>query len=177
MSVRKSIGLIIIITAALFLYFYYKNKAPVISIIYQKNTIHAQKNDLLNTNTKINCEKLKEEYLSLDELKKTKNLNFRFKNFHKKINNKIYRLRRFYKDGNEGEIETFLLYLEDENENAHIVEKSPYKPGPLYIQIEKQNGEILYTEDGVNLDSTFLHYINNRLVQLENNLQNISCSF
>ena len=57
----------------------------------------------------------------------------RFENIHKKVEQTIYRLRFFYKDGEEGEIENFLVYKEDSSENPHLIEKSPYKKGPLYL--------------------------------------------
>jgi hypothetical protein len=50
----------------------------------------------------------------------------------KKIGGTIYRLRHFFKDGDEGEIETFLVYQEDQNETPSIVEKSHYNKGKLY---------------------------------------------
>ncbi|MDD4975624.1 MAG: hypothetical protein PHY93_14805 [Bacteriovorax sp.] len=144
--------------------------------------------ELFLVNQKSDCEILKKPYARLDELKKTEKLDLRFENTHKKIANKIYRLRHFYKDGDEGEIETFLVYLEDKAEMARIIEKSSYTKGTLYTKIEEAKGAILYHEEGVNLSENvsgtlFLHYIKNQLMgmqgvlQNQNDHKNIDCRF
>lgn len=144
--------------------------------------------ELVLVNQKSDCEILKKPYAHLDELKKKEQLDLRFENTHKKIGDKIYRLRHFYKDGDEGEIETFLVYVEDKTEMARIIEKSSYTKGVLYIKVEEQKGKILYHEEGVNLTENvsgtlFLHYINNQLMgmqgvlQNQNDHKNIDCRF
>lgn len=144
--------------------------------------------ELLLVNQKSDCEILKKPYAHLDKLKKNEALDLRFENTHKKIENKIYRLRHFFKDGDEGEIETFLVYLEDKAEMARIIEKSSYTKGQLYTKIETTKGKILYHEEGVNLSENvsgtlFLHYINNQLMGMQGVLQNqnehknIDCRF
>jgi hypothetical protein len=137
---------------------------------------------------KSDCNKLKKSYLHLDELRTKSKLDLRFENTHKEVGGKVYRLRHFYKDGPEGEIETYLVYQEDQNENAKIIEKSSYKKGNLYSKIELNKGKILYHEEGVDLpqngsDVLFLHYINNQLmgmqgtVNSQNEAENIDCRY
>ena len=144
--------------------------------------------ELVSINQKSECDLFKKNYAHLDELKKNKKLDLRFENIHKKIDRNIYRLRHFYKDGDEGEIETFLVYLEDQKERTRIIEKSSYKKGPFYLKIETTKGQILYHEEGVNLSENdsgnlFLHYINNQIMgmqgvlQNENEDKNIDCRF
>lgn len=128
------------------------------------------------------CEFLKKTYGDLRELKKGQKLILRFENIHKKIDQAIYRLRFFYKDGDEGEIENFLVYREDSSETPHIIEKSAYKKGPIYTKIEKAQGNILYRENGFNLNedkssNLFLHYSNDKIIGLQDAPQNIDCHF
>lgn len=144
--------------------------------------------ELVIVNQKTECEILKARYFQLDQVKKTEKIDLRFENTHKQIEKKIYRLRHFFKDGDEGEIETFLVYLEDRAEMARIIEKSAYKKGTLYKKIEEASGITLYHEEGINLNenvsgSLFLHYINNQLMgmqgvlQNQNDHKNIDCRF
>lgn len=129
------------------------------------------------------CNTLKTTYANLEWLKKNKRPDLRFNNTHKKIGTQIYRLRHFFKDGDEGEIETYLVYLEDSLENASIVEKSSYQKGKLYLKIEAQEGQILYREEGLNLgEHLFLHYVNNQLssaqgIGPENSKEFVDCRF
>jgi len=124
------------------------------------------------------CLDLKQTYSNIEWLKNTQKLDLRFNNTHKKIGSQIYRLRYFFKDGDEGEIETYLVYLEDSLENAKIVEKSSYKKGKLFLKIESFPGEILYREEGLNLgDNLFLHYINNQLMSAQGLEENASKKF
>lgn len=129
------------------------------------------------------CNTLKKSYANLEWLKKNQRPDLRFNNIHKKIGTQIYRLRHFFKDGDEGEIETYLVYLEDSLENARIVEKSSYKKGKLYLKIESLEGQILYREEGLNLgEHLFLHYVNNQLssaqgIGPENSKEFVDCRF
>lgn len=129
------------------------------------------------------CNTLQKSYASLEWLKKNQRPDLRFNNIHKKIGTQIYRLRHFFKDGDEGEIETYLVYLEDSLENARIVEKSSYQKGKLYLKIEAQEGQILYREEGLNLgDHLFLHYVNNQLTSAQgigpsNSKEFVDCRF
>jgi hypothetical protein len=110
-----------------------------------------------------------------DELKKTfaqmphdSAYTLRFSNVHKSIGKTIYRLRHFFKDGDENEIETFLVYKEDSQERASIVEKSTRTKGSHYLKIENAPGQIIYHEEGYSsTDEVFLHYINNKLEGLQ----------
>ncbi len=116
------------------------------------------------------CQSLRERYSNIKELKKIEKVSTRFLNIHKKVDGLVYRLRFFYKDANESEIPTFLLYKEDKNEEAHIIENTAYKKGPQYLEIEKAAGTILYTEEGANLgkeQDLFLHFENNELKDLQ----------
>lgn len=129
------------------------------------------------------CNTLQKSYANLEWLKKNQRPDLRFNNTHKKIGTQIYRLRHFFKDGDEGEIETYLVYLEDSLENASIVEKSSYQKGKLYLKIEAQEGQILYREEGLNLgEHLFLHYVNNQLssaqgIGPENSKEFVDCRF
>lgn len=116
------------------------------------------------------CQLLRGRYANLKELKKSEKITTRFLNIHKKVDGVVYRLRFFYKDGNENEIPTFLLYKEDKNEEEHIIENTAYKKGLQYQHIEGAEGVILYTEEGTNLgleQDLFLHFENNELKDLQ----------
>lgn len=116
------------------------------------------------------CRTLKENLPTLEDYKKTQRVSERFVNVHKKVNGTIFRLRFFYKDHAEGETPNYLLYIEDPNEVAHLMEKSQYKKGAEYSRIEKSAGEILYSEKGINIgedESLFLHYVNDSLKGLQ----------
>jgi hypothetical protein len=117
-----------------------------------------------------NCHSMRERYQNLREVQKVEKTSIRFVNVHKKVDGIIYRTRFFYKDSSESEIPTFLLYKEDQNEEAHLIETSPYKKGPQYLKIEKSLGSIIYTEEGVNIGADqdlFLHYENKVLRDLQ----------
>jgi hypothetical protein len=132
------------------------------------------------------CQSMRAHYQNLNEIKKTEKNSVRFVNIHKKVDGQIYRTRFFYKDSSENEIPTYLLYREDQNDEPILIETSPYKKGPQYLKIEKALGEVIYTEEGVNIGSSqdlFLHYENNVLKDLQgtNPLHNekdfIECRF
>lgn len=120
------------------------------------------------------CQKLHVKYQNLDEVKKNKSTSVRFKNIHKNVEGNIYRLRFFYKDSSENEIPSYLLYLEDKNEEEHLVEKTSYKKGPLYSKIENVDGTVIYTEEGVNIEThgeLFLHYENGDIKDLQGTVE------
>lgn len=125
------------------------------------------------------CETLREKIPTPSEWAKKERVTPRFENVHKKVDGIIYRLRFFYKDHAEGEVPTYLLYREDQQENAFIVENSAYKKGKNYLKIEKAQGEILYTEQGLNVgdeDEIFLHYVNNELKGFQGRMPEIDNS-
>jgi len=153
------------------------NLSPVQNIVDQ-STIKKSSPDLASVKQRSDCEILKQTYIDLGQLKKNHKLVLRFENIHKKIGQTIYRLRFFYKDGDEGEMENFLVYQEDSSENPHIIEKSFHKKGPLYLKIEKANGNILYTDNGFNLaddnsENLLLHYSNDKIMGMQGVLQNL----
>ena len=116
------------------------------------------------------CQEMRSHYQNLSEIQKMEKTSVRFVNVHKKIDGVIYRTRFFYKDTSENEIPTYLLYREDQNEEDHLIETSPYKKGPQYLKIEKTPGTIIYTEEGVNIGAEqdlFLHYENKVLKDLQ----------
>ena len=81
-------------------------------------------------------------------------------------------MRYFLKDSNENEIPTYLVYVYKENQSEKdiLTEKSTYKKGKLYTKIEKAQGEILYSEEALNIGvekDLFLHYENNVLKDLQ----------
>ena len=121
------------------------------------------------TQTEI-CESMRSHYQNLSEIQKMEKTSIRFVNVHKKIDGDVYRTRFFYKDSNESEIPTYLLYKEDQEGVDHLIETSPYKKGPQYLKIEKALGSIIYTEEGVNIgveQDMFLHYENKILKDLQ----------
>lgn len=79
----------------------------------------------------------------------------RYHNRHLEYEGEIFRLRSFYDDANEGEQLTFLVYLEDEDEFAHIKERSPLIKGVLYRQLEAaiaaQDAQVIYDEVGLTI--------------------------
>jgi hypothetical protein len=116
------------------------------------------------------CQSMRDHYQNLSEVQKMEKTSIRFVNVHKKVDGVIYRTRFFYKDSSENEIPTYLLYKEDQNEEDHLIETSPYKKGPQYLKIEKAFGTIIYTEEGVNIGAEqdlFLHYENKVLKDLQ----------
>lgn len=116
------------------------------------------------------CQSMRDHYQNLSEVQKMEKTSIRFVNVHKKVDGVIYRTRFFYKDSSENEIPTYLLYKEDQNEEDHLIETSPYKKGPQYLKIEKAMGTIIYTEEGVNIGAAqdlFLHYENKVLKDLQ----------
>jgi hypothetical protein len=119
-----------------------------------------------------NCKALKEKILALDKEKNLdKNFELRFKNIHKEIDGKIYRLRFFMKEHNQGEYPRYLLYEEDQNEDAHIIENTAYEKGPNFKKIENSQGEIIYSEKGLLMGeeshSLFIHFVNDQLKDLQ----------
>jgi hypothetical protein len=129
------------------------------------------------------CHTLREKYQSLKDLPKSEKTSIRFVNIHKKVDGVVYRTRFFYKDSSENEVPTYLLYREDQNDEPVLVETTKYKKGPKYLEIEKAQGNVVYTEEGVNLgplQSLFLHYENKELKDLQgsNDAKNfIECRF
>ena len=116
------------------------------------------------------CESMRSHYQNLSEIQKMEKTSIRFVNVHKNIDGVVYRTRFFYKDSNESEIPTYLLYKEDQEGVDHLIETSPYKKGPQYLKIEKALGSIIYTEEGVNIgveQDMFLHYENKILKDLQ----------
>lgn len=116
------------------------------------------------------CQSLRSSYANLSEVKKKEKVDLRFVNVHKNIDGVIYRLRFFYKDSSENETPTYLVYKENQNDEDILTEKSAYKKGKLYNKIEKAQGEIIYTEEGMNIgkdQDLFLHYENNVLKDLQ----------
>ena len=123
------------------------------------------------------CQSLKSQLPSIEEWKKTEQLSERFVNVHKRVNGTVYRLRFFYKDHAEGDTPTYLLYVEDSGDVAHLLEKSSHKKGKEYARIENEAGEILYTEKGIAAgreESLFLHYVNSKLKGLQGTLPELN---
>lgn len=98
-------------------------------------------------------------------------LSLRFKNSHLKIEDKIYRLRFFYDDGDEGEVATYQVFLEDEQEYADLIETTKLSPGPKYQEILQKNFELLYDESGLlNKESDeFIHVENKKILKVISN--------
>lgn len=182
LSLRKKLKYFFLLLAILCLFFsilYFKDPHSFKRANQEGNSfenhLHPQQRlDVVSTDSppiQSQCTEWQKKYESLSQLKKGDSPLFRFANIHKRIETTVYRLRHFFKEGPEGEIETFLVYQEDSNETARIVEKGPYKKGKLYHKIEASSGEILYQEEGYNLEEDlFLHYINGKLKTIQNKL-------
>lgn len=124
----------------------------------------------LSTSKNEMCQIMLAHYKNIDEVKKIEKFSVRFLNIHKKIDGVVYRTRFFYKDSAENEIPTYLLYKEDQNDEEHLIEKTSYKKGPQFLKIEKAQGEVIYTEEGMNIGTDqdmFLHYENKILKDLQ----------
>lgn len=116
------------------------------------------------------CSDAQLRYADIKEVKKIKSTSIRFVNTHKKIDGVIYRFRFFYKETSENEVPQYLLYQEDEQEEDHLIEVSPYKKGLKYLKFEKKNGETIYYEEGLNVgidQNLFLHYENGQLKKIQ----------
>ena len=133
------------------------------------------------------CQTLRAQMPALNDWQKNgQAVSERFTNIHKNINGQIYRLRTFFKEHAEGETPVYLVYKEDQNEEAHIIETSNYKKGREFLKIEKAKGEILYTEKGLSIgddQSFFVHYVNSELKGFQGSfpqnptLANVDCRF
>lgn len=137
--------------------------------------------DQSSTTSSPECLKLNNLYSKLEAIKKMPSATLRYQNIHKRMDGSIYRLRFFYKDGAENERKHFLVYKENQSldgEEAEIVEKSPYKKGPLYLKVERNNEEIVYNEEAFTIGSnqeTFVVYINQKINLIQ--IQNLECKF
>lgn len=127
------------------------------------------------------CLELKKEnspYASIEKLKTKEKVYSRFENTHLRFEGKVFRLRRFFKEGAENEKEKFLVLEENENEEATLKESSDYKPGTLFQKLSNVSAEVIYKEEGVQTQSgVFLHYINGKLQSLQGTIQdkNLDC--
>lgn len=109
-------------------------------------------------------------FADIQEVKKIKTSSTRYVNTHKSIDGVIYRFRFFYKETSENEVPQYLLYQEDEAEEDHLIEVSPYKKGLKYLKFEIKNGETIYIEEGLNVgtdQNLFLHYENGQLKKIQ----------
>ncbi len=118
------------------------------------------------------CLRINQHYSNIESIKKNYKTHLLFTNVHKQIDGKIYRLRFFYKDGDNGEVPTYLVYEEDQNEDELIIENSSQKKGPLYQRVERSQGEVIYNAEAYNLiqNDAFLHYENGKLKDLQGDL-------
>lgn len=134
-----------------------------------------------STSSEDPCLELKKEnspYASIEKLKTKEKVYPRFENTHLKFEGKIFRLRRFFKEGEENEKEKFLVLEENENEEATLKESNDYKPGTLFQKLSNAETEVIYKEEGVQTQSgVFLHYINGQLQSLQGTIQdkNLDC--
>ena len=192
MKSKKNKILIILaalIIARIIIVIWESNKKPDHTEAAALNTQPAQLNDLnpdanlskapeeavtaqnpANTSRNEMCQIMLGHYKNIDEVKKIEKVSVRFLNIHKKVDGIVYRTRFFYKDSAENEIPTYLLYKEDQNDEEHLIEKTSYKKGPQFLKIEKAQGEIIYTEEGMNIGTDqdmFLHYENKILKDLQ----------
>lgn len=92
----------------------------------------------------------------------------RFRNVHLKIEEEIYRLRFFYDDGDEGEVPTYQVFIEDEQEYADLIETTKLKPGPKYESLLKAKTEKLYEESALLNEQSdeFIHLENKKVLKI-----------
>lgn len=121
--------------------------------------------DLKTPPQDVNCD---ESFLFYEENLKTQNTKLRFENLHLKIEDKIWRLRFFFDDGDEGEIPTYQVFLEDENEYTDLIESNKNSPGPKYKEISSKESELIYQEHGyLNEDKDeFIHTENKKILKV-----------
>lgn len=134
-----------------------------------ENVDSSARNNPEFTSMEEDCSRLHQSYSSIKEIEKKFTPSLLFTNIHKQIDGKVYRLRFFFKDGTNGEIPTFLVYEEDQNEEELIIENTAYKKGPLYLKVERSLGENLYEARGYELaeNDAFIHYENGKLKDLQ----------
>lgn len=129
-----------------------------------------------DSKTQNNCEVFKTSHADLNLLKQNDKPDIRYQNTHIKMGEKTYRLRRFFKDGDENEIESFLVYLENAQGDPELIEKKTYKKGKLYLKLEAAKAPVIYQEVGLNLaNNLFLQYINGQLKMIQG--QSLNCQF
>lgn len=92
----------------------------------------------------------------------------RMRNLHLQFEGEIYRLRQFYDDADEGERLTYLVYEEDEDEFATIIERTLYQKGPKYQELQQHyqagRAQKLFEEEAYSVDGLYLHYRGDKLI-------------
>lgn len=92
----------------------------------------------------------------------------RMRNLHLQFEGEIYRLRQFYDDADEGERLTYLVYEEDEDEFASIIERTLYQKGEHYQELERYyregQAQKLFEEEAFTVHALYLHYRNDKLI-------------
>lgn len=112
-----------------------------------------------------------QQYGNLEYFKKNHRSDLIFENTHFKTNDRIYRTRHFFKETKEGVIETFITYVEDEEENARIIELKKEYPGVLFQKFQHKKKSIIYHELAyeIPVQQLFIHFINNKLAGIQGN--------
>ena len=126
----------------------------------------------------MSCRDYQQKFSDLSKIRKNRDLNPVFENIHYQINNSIYRTRSFFKDGNNGLTKIFLTYIEDEEENAKIIERRENTPGPLFLSFKNNKDSRVIFHEKAFFDSKinlFLHFINNKIVNLQG--KSFDCTF
>lgn len=119
------------------------------------------------------CEEAKKLFGSPQLVKSIYKTNQLFVNEHKDINGKVYRLRHFYKDGDNSQIPTYLLYEEIDDEDAIIIESSSHKKGPKYTEIEQENGLMLHYSEAYEIvkdHDVFIQFDNGQVKEIQGKL-------
>lgn len=138
--------------------------------VFEKDESRAQIDSKVITPLPPQCGAAQKLYSDINEVKKIKSVSSRFVNTHKNIDGVIYRFRFFYKETSENEVPQYLLYQEDDQEEDHLIEVSPYKKGTKFTKFEKKNGITLYSEEGFNVgldQNLFLHFENGQLKKIQ----------
>lgn len=126
---------------------------------------------LLHNSDKNNlCESMRARYQNLKEIKKIERTSIKFANTHKKVGQEIYHLSFFHKDDPTEDTPTYSLYIETPDQTLKLIESSSHKKGVEYKKIEKTQGSVLYSEEGLNVgkdQDLFLHFENDDLKDLQ----------
>lgn len=104
----------------------------------------------------------------LQKLRAQGEAELRMRNLHLQFEGEIYRLRQFYDDADEGERLTYLVYEEDEDEFASIIERTLYQKGERYQELERYyregQAQKLFEEEAFTVHALYLHYRNGKLI-------------
>lgn len=99
-----------------------------------------------------------------------------FTNKHIRVENTVYRLREFIDDGENGDILTFQVFKEDQDDFPEVIETTPTEPGEIYKKLLNSKYEILFQEQGyLDEDETLFTFENGVISSIVG--QKLECHF